>query len=213
MLKTVKLYGVLADKFGSEFKLAVDSPKEAVRALSVQVQGFEKFMRHAHEIGLCFALFIGDQKRGKGKKAAAIYDPVTKRQIYGHNIGETELGMFTGEAIIKIIPRVIGAGGNGILQVVLGAVMVAASFLPGVGQAVQFALIGAGVGMAIGGVAQMLMPKVNTENQNQDGNKANKGFGGAVTTVAQGNPIPLLIGEREIGGFILAGNQFPEDLL
>ncbi|MCH4245926.1 tail assembly protein [Acinetobacter gerneri] len=208
MLKTVKLYGVLADKFGSEFKLAVDSPKEAVRALSVQVQGFEKFMRHAHEIGLCFALFIGDQKRGKGKKAAAIYDPVTKRQIYGHNIGETELGMSTSETVIKIVPRVIGAGGNGVLQTVLGAVLVVVGAYTG-----QAYLVGAGAGMIMGGVTQMLMPKVSTEDQNQDGNKANKGFGGAVTTVAQGNPLPVLIGEREIGGFILAGNQYPEDLI
>ncbi|MFW2073975.1 tail assembly protein [Acinetobacter gerneri] len=208
MLKTVKLYGVLADKFGSEFKLAVDSPKEAVRALSVQVQGFEKFMRHAHEIGLCFALFIGDQKRGKGKKAAAIYDPVTKRQIYRHNIGETELGMSTSETVIKIVPRVIGAGGNGVLQTVLGAVLVVVGAYTG-----QAYLVGAGAGMIMGGVTQMLMPKVSTEDQNQDGNKANKGFGGAVTTVAQGNPLPVLIGEREIGGFILAGNQYPEDLI
>ncbi|SPL69136.1 tail assembly protein [Acinetobacter stercoris] len=208
MLKSVKLYGVLAEKFGSEFKLAVDSPKEAIRALSVQLPGFEKFLRHAHEMGLCFALFIGGQKRGRGKKAPAIYDPVTKRQIYGHNIGEAELGMLTDESVIKIIPRVIGAGGNGLLQTILGAAMVAVGVFTG-----QVYLIGAGAGMIMGGVAQMLMPKISIEDQNQDGNKANKGFGGAVTTVAQGNPIPVLIGEREIGGFILAGNQYPEDLL
>ena len=39
----------------------------------------------------------------------------------------------------------------------------------------------------------------NTQDQNQDGNRANKGFGGAVTTVAQGNPVPILYGQREIG--------------
>lgn len=57
--------------------------------------------------------------------------------------------------------------------------------------------------MAIGGITQMLMPTVDTtQDNNQDGNRANKGFGGAVTTVAQGNPVPVLRGRREIGGFI-----------
>ncbi len=107
----------------------------------------------------------------------------------------------------------MGAGGNnGILQLVLGAILIAASFIPGIGQAAQVALIGAGAGMAMGGVASMLMPKIdNTQDQNQDGNRANKGFGGAVTTVAQGNPVPILYGQREIGGFIVSAGQYPED--
>ena len=59
----------------------------------------------------------------------------------------------------------------------------------------------------------MMMPKIDTQDQNQDGNKANKGFGGAVTTIAQGNPVPILYGEREIGGFILSASQLTEDML
>lgn len=47
-MKTIKLYGVLAKKFGKEFRLSVESTREAMRALSVQVQGFEHFMLHAH---------------------------------------------------------------------------------------------------------------------------------------------------------------------
>lgn len=74
------------------------------------------------------------------------------------------------------------------------------------------ALIGSGIGMMLGGVAMMLMPKIETtQDQNQDGNRANKGFGGAVTTVAQGNPVPILYGQREIGGFIVSAGQYPED--
>ena len=75
-------------------------------------------------------------------------------------------------------------------------------------------LIGMGIGMMVGGIAQMLMPKIdNTQDQNQDGNKSNFGFGGAVTTIAQGNPVPVLYGQREIGGFIASAGQYPEDLM
>ena len=215
MLKTIKLYGILGQKFGREFKLDVANTREAMRALSVQIAGFEHFMLHAHEQGLRFAVFlkIKNSSNKRGKKRPAIYDHETKRLITGDNIGEEQLDMNTEADTIHIVPRVMGAGGNnGILQLVLGAILIAASFIPGIGQAAQVALIGAGAGMAMGGVASMLMPKVDTtQDQNQDGNRANKGFGGAVTTVAQGNPVPILYGRREVGGFIVSAGQYPED--
>lgn len=193
MLKTIKLYGILAKKFGKEFHLAVDNTREAMRALCVQVQGFEHFMLHAHEQGLEFAVFQDDE-----------------------NISETELDMSTSAKVIKVVPRVMGAGGDGVLQTILGAVMVVVGvvlmYVPG-GQPFAPSLIGAGIGMMIGGVAMMLMPKIENQDQNQDGNKANKGFGSAVTTVAQGNPVPVLYGQREVGGFIASAGQYPEDLM
>lgn len=192
MLKTIKLYGILAKKFGKEFHLAVDNTREAMRALCVQVQGFEHFMLHAHEQGLEFAVFQDDQ-----------------------NIGETELDMSTSAKVIKVVPKVKGAGGNGVLQVILGAILVVVGYFTfGTTSPYGVALIGAGIGTMVGGVAQMLMPQADTlQDENQDGNKANKGFGSAVTTVAQGNPVPVLYGQREVGGFIASAGKYPEDLM
>ena len=195
-MKTIKLYGILAKKFGKEFRLDVESTREAIRALSVQIQGFEHFMLHAHEQGLEFVVFQDNE-----------------------NISETELLMDTSAKVIKVVPKVKGAGGNGVFQVIIGAVMIAAAFVTGGASlaawgALQGALVGAGVGMMVGGIAQMLMPKVDViKDENQDGNKANKGFGGAVTTVAQGSPVPVLYGQREVGGFIASAGQYPEDLM
>lgn len=191
MLKTIKLYGILAKKFGKEFRLDVENTREAMRALSVQVPGFEHFMLHAHEQGLEFAVFQDKQ-----------------------NISETELDMSTSAKVIKVVPKVKGAGGA--FQTILGAVLVvvgAVMVFTGVGAPIGTALIGAGIGMMVGGIAMMLMPKIENQDQNQDGNKANKGFGGAVTTVAQGNPVPVLYGQREVGGFIASAGQYPEDLM
>lgn len=193
MLKTIKLYGILAKKFGKEFRLDVENTREAMRALSVQVPGFEHFMLHAHEQGLEFAVFQDKQ-----------------------NISETELDMSTSAKVIKVVPKVKGAGGA--VQTILGAVLVVVGVLVAVGTlgggaALGAGLIGAGAGMMVGGIAMMLMPKIENQDQNQDGNKANKGFGGAVTTVAQGNPVPVLYGQREVGGFIASAGQYPEDLM
>ncbi|WP_396232691.1 tail assembly protein [Acinetobacter baumannii] len=216
MLKTIKLYGVLGKKFGREYKLDVANTREAMRALSVQIAGFEHFMLHAHEQGLRFAVFLKSKNSSnkRGKKRPAIYDHETKRLITGDNIGEEQLDMNTEADTIHIVPRVMGAGGNnGVLQVVLGIVMMVVGYFTfGATTPTGMALIGAGLGMAVGGVASMLMPKVSTtQDQNQDGNRANKGFGGAVTTVAQGNPVPILYGQREVGGFIVSAGQYPED--
>lgn len=191
MLKTIKLYGVLAKKFGKQFKFDVANTREAMRALSTQVPGFEKFMLHAHEHGLTFAVWQDKD-----------------------NIDAKQLDLNTDASVIKVVPKIIGAGGNsGLLSTILGAVLIVGGiFTGGLSSALGVALIGAGVGMAIGGIAQMLMPKVDsTQNQNEDGNKANKGFGGAVTTIAQGNPVPILYGQREVGGFIASAGQYPED--
>ncbi len=132
MLKTIKLYGVLGQKFGREFKLDVANTREAMRALSVQIAGFEHFMLHAHEQGLRFAVFLKSKNSSnkRGKKRPAIYDHETKRLITGDNIGEEQLDMNTEADTIHIVPRVMGAGGNnGILQLVLGAILIAASFI------------------------------------------------------------------------------------
>ncbi|MCK4096443.1 tail assembly protein [Acinetobacter radioresistens] len=195
MLKKIKLYGILAKKFGKEFRLDVENTREAMRALSVQVPGFEHFMLHAHEQGLEFAVFQDKQ-----------------------NISETELDMSTSAKVIKVVPKVKGAGG--VVQTIVGAVLVVAGIVvgatlgwTGVAGAAAVGLIGAGAGMMVGGIAMMLMPKIENQDQNQDGNKANKGFGGAVTTIAQGNPVPVLYGQREVGGFIASAGQYPEDLM
>ena len=125
--------------------------------------------------------------------------------------------MNTEADVIHVVPRVVGAGGNGALQTILGAIMVVVGvvmlYIPGT-QAFAPSVIAAGVGMMVGGIAMMLMPKIdNAQDQNQDGNKANQGFGSAVTTVAQGNPVPVLYGQREVGGFIVSAGQYPEDQL
>ena len=64
--------------------------------------------------------------------------------------------MNTEAEVIHIVPRVVGAGGNGILQTVLGAVMVVWGFSNcrhiGGGAPLGAALIGSGIGMMLGGV-------------------------------------------------------------
>ena len=188
MLKVVQLHGILGKKFGQFFKLDVQTAREATHAIACQNAEFKRFMLESDKLGLKFAVFLGRK-----------------------NITENDIDNVTDTDVIHIVPRIVGSGGSTFnwLQVVAGAVLI------GVGVVMGFnpALIGAGAGLLMGGVAGLLMPTVDMSNQDPDGNKANKGFGSAVTTVAQGNPVPILYGEREIGGFYASGGIYAEDAM
>ena len=187
-MKTIKLHGILGKKFGQFFKLDVQTAREATHAIACQNKEFKRFMLESDKLGLKFAVFLGRK-----------------------NITENDIDNVTDTDVIHIVPRIVGSGGDSFnwLQVIGGAVLI------GVGVVMGFnpALIGAGAGLLMGGVAGLLMPTVDMSNQDPDGNKANKGFGSAVTTVSQGNPVPILYGEREIGGFYASGGIYAEDAM
>ena len=187
-MKTIKLHGILAKKFGQFFKLDVQTAREATHAIACQNKEFKRFMLESDKLGLKFAVFLGRK-----------------------NISANDIDNVTDSDVIHIVPRIVGSGGSSFnwLQVIGGAVLI------GVGVVMGFnpALIGAGAGLLMGGVAGLLMPTVDMSNQDPDGNKPNKGFGSAVTTVSQGNPVPILYGEREIGGFYASGGIYAEDAM
>lgn len=183
MLRKIELHGVLGEKFGKSFELDVESPREAAHAIACQIREFKIFMLRAEQEGMRFAVFTDDK-----------------------NIGEDEIDSITEAKVIHIVPKIMGAGGDamGWLQVIAGAVLI--GFSGG-----NPAMIAAGAGMMMGGAASLLMPSPNIGERDEEGNRANYGFGGAVTTTAQGNPVPILFGERIIGGFIVSAGIYTED--
>ena len=189
-MKTIQLHGILAKKFGRYFTLDVKTAKEATHALACQIPAFKAFMLDSERLGYRFAVFLG------------------KKRTQKNNISEDEIDNITDASLIHIVPKVMGSGGKamGWLQVVAGAVMVGVGIFTG-----NVGLIGAGAGLLLGGAASLMMPTPQIDSQDEDGNRPNNGFGGAVTTVAQGNPVPILYGEREVGGFIASAAIYAED--
>ncbi|WP_313206127.1 tail assembly protein [Psychrobacter faecalis] len=183
MLRKIELHGVLGEKFGKFYEFEIDSVREACDALSYQVEGFRKFMLNAKNLGMDFAVFLDDV-----------------------NIAENEIEMNTGAKVIRIVPKIRGAGGDalGWVQVIAGAALI--GFSGG-----NPAMIGAGLGMLAGGATSLLMPRPTITPQDPDGNKPSYAFGGAVTTVAEGNPVPLLYGRRQVGGAVISMMIVNED--
>ncbi|MDE9430589.1 tail assembly protein [Xenorhabdus bovienii] len=186
-LRTIRLSGMLIPQFGREYKLAVSSPIEAIRALSVLIDGFEKFLLTAKERGLTFAVFNGKR-----------------------NISRDELEL-SGEGDIRIVPVIIGSKKAGIFQTILGAVMVVAGVFA---WATPYGvpLVMSGVSMMLGGVVQMLSPMPGGLARREDpDNKPSYAFGGPVNSIAQGNPVPIGYGKRRIGGAIISAGIYAED--
>nr|DAJ50575.1 MAG TPA: tail assembly protein [Caudoviricetes sp.] len=194
-LTTIRLYGVLGAKFGRVHKLAVQTSAEAVKALCINFDGLEQYLYDAKKNGMTFAVF-----RGK------------------RNIGVDDFKALSGDTDIRIAPVMEGAKKAGIFQTILGAVMVVAGIVvsglsAGWAGPVGGAMISAGIGMMAGGIYQMLSPQPKgLQGRDDPDNKPSYAFGGSVNTLAMGNPVPVLYGEREIGGAIISAGIVAEDI-
>jgi predicted phage tail protein len=188
-LRTIRLYGKMGSQFGRVHRLAVKTPVEAVRALSALYPGFQQYMTTAHLKGVEFAVFVGKR-----------------------NLSKDELTHPTGDNDIRIAPVLKGSKSGGVLNIVLGAVFIALSFIPGIGQAAQMAMMSAGIGMAAGGVVQLLSPQLGgLGSKDSPENKAGYSFNGPVNTEAQGNPVPLLYGRLIVGSAVISASIRAQD--
>lgn len=190
----IELGGALGKTFGRSHDRLIRTTAEAINALSKTICGFEQYLNTSKNRGLTYAVF-------KGKR----------------NIGKDDLCFpVTGE-VIRIIPVVIGSKKAGLLQTVLGAVLVvvgvAVGYLSGgTLSAVGYGAAKLGAAMMLGGVVQMLSPQPAGLASKQDAeNRASYAFGGVTNTAAQGNPVPLLYGRRRIGGAIISAGIYVED--
>jgi len=194
-LTTIRLYGALGARFGRVHKLAVQTSAEAVKALCINFDGLEQYLYNARKNGMTFAVF-----RGK------------------RNIGLDDYKNLGGSNDIRIAPIMEGAKKAGMFQTILGAVMVVAGIAItgmtfGSAGVIGAGMVSAGIGMMAGGVYQMLSPQPKgLQSRDDPDNKPSYAFGGAVNTVAMGNPVPVLYGEREIGGAIISAGIVAEDI-
>ena len=188
-LRTVRLYGTLGAKFGRVHRLAVKSTAEAVRALCVLHKGFEAYLMSARDLGVGFAVFLGKT-----------------------NIGEDALLQNTKQDI-RIAPILTGAKNGGIFNIILGAALIAVSFLIPGGSMLAAGLFNAGLAMAIGGVVQLLSPPPkDPQSKDKPENEPSYMFNGPVNTQAQGNCVPVAYGRPWTGSAVVSAGISVDDV-
>lgn len=188
----ILLSGSLAQEFGREHlrSLETGSVQEAFSALKHTIQGFEEFVRKCAARGLRFAIFRNRE-----------------------NVGEREFTL-RGTTEIRIVPVIAGSKSGGILQVVVGAVLiVAGAFLWATPMGGP--LVAMGISMALGGVMQMLSPVPKSPGQQEQAGTENKPsylFNGAFNSTQQGLPVPVVYGEMLVGSSVVAVGTWAEAL-
>ncbi|MDD1959032.1 tail assembly protein [Pseudomonas sp. 39004] len=186
-MTVIEFSGTLRKALGRWHRRLLDtgSVRELLKALTITLPGFKEEVDRLSRLGMNFAIYRN-----------------------GTNVGETEFGR-GGAKVVKIVPVVAGSKRGGMLQTVIGAILIAASFIPVPGFQ---ALLPVGVAMAAGGVIQMLSPQAKGLSQSAaPENLPSYAFGSAKNTTASGNPVPICIGERRWGGAIISASIRAED--
>lgn len=200
-LRTIKLSGFLGKKFGRVHRLAVDSPAEAIRALSVIKDGFREFLENSHKNGVAYRFLVGNEALERSELKESLH--------MKHGASTT----------FELVPVINGAKSS-LGQILFGAALMAFAWwaMPAMG----FLAVGAkgaifapavfsmGMSLALGGVAQLLAPKVKAESKEAD--KPSYIFNGAVNTVAQGNPVPILYGRMRVGSQVVSAGITSNDI-
>ena len=195
MLRKIKLYGKLAKFIGKRVLEAdVATAAEAVRFLLANWPELEAHMSDQH-----YRVSIGT-----------------------YDIDLEELHHPAGAAPISFVPVVAGAGAVG--RIIAGIALIALSFgiaslaagaalagsLSGFAlQAIAFgtqAGLLAGIGLALGGVAQLLTPtpKVPQGADKQDDPRKSYSFSGIQNTSRAGTPVPIVYGETVVGSVVIS---------
>lgn len=185
-LRTIRLYGHLGERFGRVFRLDVQSPSEAVRALCIQLPGFRQAV-------------VSHPGAAGGYRVSAGNDKRTANTL-GIPCGERES--------IRIVPVLCGAGKNGGVMTIIGAIVVVVGAYFG-----QTWAVGLGMSMMAGGIAQMLAKSpVAAAPPDKPENKASFAFDGAVNTIAQGNPVPICYGRMIVGSQVISAGMSVEQI-
>ena len=172
---TVRFYGDLK-QFGTVFKLDIGSVPEAIRALVTQIPGLREHIEKGSYKVRVDGKYIGDE---------GVHSEVS--------------------STLHLTPVVKGAGKNGgLLQVVVGIVMiVAAVFYPPLAPYAA-AMISAGTGLVLGGVAQLLTKMPKAEGSKDSDDLKSSSFSNLANMTAQGAPVPLIYGKMMVGSKVLS---------
>lgn len=182
-MTTVYLHGKLAE-FGESFEMEVYDIAEAIRGLCSQLPDFRMMLREGY-----YRVLRDDQP----------IDP-------DHLDDELVLGL--GAADIHIIPEV-NAAGRGAGKALLGLALIAGAFftggatLAGIGTFSTWgnAVATIGLGLFMGGLSQMLAPKLPAQKDRED--QSSFVYTGGINVFEQGGAIPYNYGKNTVVGSVV----------
>lgn len=172
MLRKVYLGGELAQKYGEVLEVCAESVGEVIAFLDANFDGVKKYFIDAGDKDVGFTVKIADE--------------------YVSDDRELVLPLDKGDIVITPVPM----GSKGFVKVIIGVVLIVASLMTG-GMLAKV-LLAAGLMLATMGIAELMMPDPDTDNEEQ--NKEGYLFQGAESSIPEGYPVPILYGELRVPG-------------
>jgi predicted phage tail protein len=224
-MRKVILDGILGDKFGREWNLDVASPGEAIIAINSQRKNFKTWLIEADKEGRYFEVLFGDNEDEGVEDLIELVHPLPEGKTItfvpivegSDNKGRGMIKMAIGIAMIVIsqgaaAPEVFssstvwGPGGTMVSGAGMTGTMVPTAFQAGGWANVAMGQLG--WGMVFSGAAMYLTPEIaDPEGANEDTNFL---FNGAINTVKQGVPVPVVYGRMGTGSVTAAASLFTE---
>ena len=218
-VRKIKLEGELGEKFGEVWNLNVQTPHEAIRAIECQTKGFRKHILDNAEKGIGYEVIIGDQ--GIKQEEELLYPapmredftivPIVqgaKSRGFGMILMGAALFLATGgaSAIASGMQMTSMAGAAG-MEMTMANMMT--TF--GQGMSMNFAAAGTmgqmgmmmGGALMAGGAAMLLAPTIDGSAGNDEQSYL---FDGAINSVKQGTPVPILYGRMIVGGAVISAS-------
>jgi len=195
---TIRLLGEAGRRFGRQFKLAVKTPAEAVRALCAQIPGLREYFLQSGENGIAWRAIT---EHPEGLDEEQLLWPLSKRFVLAPiPVGKGGVGKII--AGVAIVAFAIVTAGAGLFGLGLGF---------GAGTAISIGAVGAS--LIFGGIADLLtptpkMPNVAgpggigsgaTSGRSREEQERSFTFDKSNANTQQGEVVPVLYGERIIG--------------
>jgi len=186
-MKVVKVYGALRKRLGQcRFEFDVATPAQAIKALCVNFPGLDKWLIDSEQDGVGYRVAVSKEKITEQDMTPLIM-PISEREVF------------------SITPVIAGAG-RGVGQVLLGAVLIGASFIPGVGAFAASAMQTVGASLTLNGIATLIspQPQLGLERGKEAARLESFIFNNVVNTAKQGLPVPIAYGRVFVGSAVLS---------
>jgi len=205
-LVNVKIHGVLADQLGrSEWRLAVNSVGEAVRAIECNSQKLYKQLMENDKKNIKYRVLINEKDflMGEGKDPEMLEDLFQSELVLEKNDLKT----------IDIVPVIEGSDDiMSIITIVIGIALIATGMGAGLGMGIavksagmKAALVMGGIGLVAAGVTNLLtpMPKFGDFREIEGGGSRSYIFNGPQNTIREGGPVFIGYGRLLIGSHVI----------
>lgn len=201
-MKEIKLFGKIADHFGSDFSIDVKTPAEALRALDANMPGFIQYM-HENK----YAILLVDRDR-IGEESA--WTQITKENGLSSWGDENLVIIPTADGDIGVIIGVVAEAIVGSTTAAIGTAIGVSSLT--VATAVATVI----VYVAVFAIATLVSSAIVGDGDPADAEYADSKpsyiFNGPVNTTKQGHRMPILYGGPIlVGSMVISARIITED--